>query len=92
MSMQSDFRDSLKKAFKGLKKKTRKIPKQADDLREVLLLLKQREKVLQHKLNHERDSVKAQRIRNEIEIIHCQREKGLRLLRGVNDGEALPPL
>lgn len=92
MSIQNDFLESLKEAFKGLKKKTRKIPKQTDDLREVLQLLKAREKTLKHKLAHVADSDKAQRIRNEIEIIHCQREKGLQLLKNLNEGEELPPL
>ena len=83
MSLQSDFIDSLKAAFKGLKKKTRKIPKEAHDLKEVLALLKAREKHLREKLKHEKEPEQIRRIKNEIDILHHQREKGVQLLRNL---------
>ncbi len=92
MSLQSDFIESLKAAFKGLKKKTRKIPKEAHDLKEVITLLKEREKHLKEKLEHEHDEEKLRRIKNEIDIIHHQREKGLKLLKELHGGEELPPV
>ena len=92
MNMQSDFIESLKRAFKGLKKKTRKIPKQAHDLQEALVLLKQREKRLQEKLKYEQDEKKAKRIQHEVEVVHQQRMKGLQLLKELHGGSELPPI
>lgn len=92
MSMQSDFLESLKRAFKGLKKKTRRIPRQAHDLQEALALLKQREKRLQEKLKLEHDEKKRGRLKNEIEVIHQQRMKGVQLLKDLHGGNELPEI
>lgn len=92
MSMQSDFFDSLKRAFKGQKKKTRRIPKQAHDLQEALILLKQREKRLQEKLKYEGDEKELKRIQSELDVVHQQRMKGVQLLKSLHGGGELPEI
>ncbi|RLA34259.1 MAG: hypothetical protein DRR03_06820 [Gammaproteobacteria bacterium] len=59
--------------------------KERDDLKAVLKKLKRREKKLLNHLKDEKDGNRQKTLKNEIDIVHAQRKKGVRLLKGTPD-------
>lgn len=55
--------------------------RERDDLLAVLDKLKRREKKLKRQLDDERDAERHATLQQEIDIIHAQRKKGVRLLK-----------
>ena len=55
--------------------------RERDDLMTVLDKLKRREKKLKRQLDDERDAERRVVLQQEIDIIHAQRKKGVRLLK-----------
>lgn len=55
--------------------------RERDDLMAVLDKLKRREKKLKRHLDDERDAERRAALQQEIDIIHAQRKKGVRLLK-----------
>lgn len=59
--------------------------KECDDLKAVLKKLKRREKKLLSHLKDEKDDNRQKTLKNEIDIVHAQRKKGVRLLKETPD-------
>ena len=59
----------------------RKRKQQRDDIKAALKKLKRREKKLLNRLDDEKDSGHRKALKNEIDIVHAQRKKGVRLLK-----------
>jgi len=55
--------------------------RERDDLMTVLDKLKRREKKLKRQFDDERDAERRAALQQEIDIIHAQRKKGVRLLK-----------
>ena len=66
-----DFFDESKKKQRNKKKY----------LKEVLHKLKTKQKALREKLSDEKDKGKSKSLQKEIDVIHAQRKKGLKLLK-----------
>ena len=60
----------------------RKRKQERNDLKTVLKKLKRREKKLKGHLEVEKNSDRRKALKNEIDIVHAQRKKGVRLLKG----------
>ena len=59
----------------------RKHKQERNDLKAVLKKLKRREKKLLNRLEDEKNSDHRKALKSEIDIVHAQRKKGVRLLK-----------
>jgi len=71
----------LKKLVAFLDKEEQKQRKHRKKLKDLLKQLKEKENQLKDKVEVEKDDWKRERLRKELDIIHAQREKGIKALR-----------
>ncbi len=74
-------RKLLDKLMAYLDGDARKRKKERDEIKAVLKKLKRREKKLRNQLDDVRDDDKRAALQKEIDIVHAQRKKGVRLLK-----------
>ncbi len=74
-------RKLLDKLMAYLDGDARKRQKERDEIKAVLKKLKRREKKLKGQLDDEKNSAKRKALQKEIDIVHAQRKKGVRLLK-----------
>jgi len=74
-------RKLLEKLVNYLDADARQRKKERDDMKAVLKKLKRREKKLKKQLEDENDEQKKAALQGEIDILHAQRKKGVKLLK-----------
>jgi len=74
-------RKLLEKLMGYLDADARQRKKERDDIKAVLKKLKRREKKLKNQLGDEKDEKKHAALQGEIDILHAQRKKGVKLLK-----------
>jgi hypothetical protein len=81
MEREMKTRKLLDKLVGFLDGDARKRKKERNDLKAVLKKLKRREKKLKGHLEDEKNPDRCKALKNEIDIVHAQRKKGVRLLK-----------
>lgn len=74
-------RKLLDKLMAYLDGDARKRKKERDEIKAVLKKLKRREKKLKNQLGDLKDDAERAALQKEIDIVHAQRKKGVRLLK-----------
>jgi predicted nucleic acid-binding Zn-ribbon protein len=81
MEREMKTRKLLDKLVAYLDGDARKRKKEKDEIKAVLKKLKRREKKLKNLLDETKDADKRTALQKEIDIVHAQRKKGVRLLK-----------
>jgi predicted nucleic acid-binding Zn-ribbon protein len=81
MEREMKTRKLLDKLMAYLDSDARKRKKERDEIKAVLKKLKRREKKLKNQLDDLKDDGERAALQKEIDIVHAQRKKGVRLLK-----------